>query len=117
MVRRIWLKRWRTNATDSSRRPKLVNRRPKPLPEVPNSNESSRGFRAQALLASVLHVASKSYERNLVFSGGAPSAVRDRSVKHYASAATAPVAAALLYASISASNSSAVGLPFFAGLP
>ena len=71
---------------------------------------------ASSLVASALQDASK-YERNLVFAGGAPSVARDRSVELYASAATAPVAAALLYASISASSSSAVGLPFFAGLP
>ena len=80
-------------------------------------NQPAQLLRSRGFLASVLKHASKSYERNLVFSGGAPSAVRDRSVELYASAATAPVAAALLYASISASSSSAVGLPFFAGLP
>ena len=83
---------------------------------MPDSNESA-GLRSLPWLASVFKHASKSYERNLVFAGGAPSVARNRSVELYASAATAPVAAALLYASISASNSSAVGLPFFAGLP
>ena len=95
----------------------MKSRRPKPLQSVPNSNDSAPVLRSLPGVPSVLPAASKSYERNLVFSGGAPSVARDRPVELYASAATAPVAAALLYASISASSSSAVGLPFFAGLP
>ena len=94
----------------------MKSRRPKPLQSVPNSNDSAALCSSQGWLASALQDANKSYERNLVFAGGAPSVARDRSVELYASAATGS-AAALLYASISASSSSAVGLPFFAGLP
>ena len=47
---------------------------------VPDSNESAC-WRSRGFLASVFKAASKSYERNLVFSGGAPSTVRDGSVE------------------------------------
>ena len=109
-----WLRAGESTPTDSGR-PKIISTHRKPQHSVPEPNESACCAAEASLLVS--KHASKSYERNLVFAGGAPSKVRDRSVELYASAATAPVAAALLYASISASSSSAVGLPFFAGLP
>ena len=93
----------------------MNSRRPKPPQSVPNSNDSAAALRSLPGVPSALQDASKSYERNLVFSGDAPSKVRVRSVELYASAATG-AAAALLYASISASSSSAVGLARLPGL-